>query len=306
MNISALYTTMATLLVCMMAGYLARRKNMVDKNFVPSLSKLILNILQPCMILNSVLNKEHLMTDSQVFLLTGIALGCYVVLIGLAMILPKVLNVKVDKGVYRFMFIFGNVGFLGYPVVRSLFGDDAMFMVTIFILLFNLLVYTVGIILISENRGNAKISYRTFLQPTAIACVLSYGIYFINPQAPELLSSCVSYLGDLTTPVSMVLIGCSLGTVPVKQMLGTWRIYALIALKMVVIPLVTFFLLQAIVTDPLMMSVIVVLLAMPVATNSTMLSAVYGANDKLASTAILISTLLSVGIVPLMMQLLFG
>ncbi|MFI3313708.1 MAG: AEC family transporter [Eubacteriales bacterium] len=306
MNISALYSTMATLFTCMAVGYLARRLKVVNADFVPNFSKLIIHVLQPFMIINSVLNKEHLMSNEQVFLLTGIALACYVVLIGLALLLPKFLHMKVDKGTYRFMFIFGNVGFMGYPVVRSLFGDDAMFMVTIFILLFNILVYTVGILMLAGDKEKQQFSFKMFVKPTVIACVVAYAVYFINTPVPELLATCVAYVGDLTTPACMVLIGCSLGAIPVKEMGGTWRLYAVIALKMVVIPVIAFLLLRTLVTDAMMMGVIVVMLAMPIATNATMLSAVYGGNDKLASTGVLISTLLSVGTIPVLMQILFG
>lgn len=306
MNITALYSTMATLLVCMMAGYLARRCNVVSGDFIPNLSKLIINILQPCMIINSVLNKEQLMSTQQVLLLTAIALVCYVVLVAIALALPKFLNIKVDRGTYRFMLIFGNVGFMGYPVVRSLFGDDAMFMVTIFILLFNLLVYTAGIALIADQGKQTKPTLDMFLKPSIIACVVAYGVYFLHLQVPTLVADCLGYVGDVTTPASMILIGCSLGAIPVKEMWGTKRLYAMIALKMVVIPIIAFYLLQSVVTDTTMMGVIVVMLAMPIATNATMLSAVYGGNDKLASTGVLVSTLLSVAIVPLMMQFLFG
>lgn len=306
MNLSALYETMATLLVCIVAGYLARRIKLVDGNFVSSFSKLIINIFQPCMILNSVMNKVHILSNQQVFLLTAIAFGCYVALFLLSLVVPKVLRLTDDQGTYRFMFIFGNIGFMGYPVVRSLFGDDAMFNVTIFILFFNIIVYTLGVYLISGDKKHIRPSAAMFCKPSIIACFVAYVVYFLNLTVPTIPASCVGYIGDLTTPTSMILIGCSLGVVPFKSMLGSLRIYGLIAIKMILVPIVAFFLLRTIVTDPVMMGVIVVMMAMPIATNSTMISAVYGGNDKLASTGVLVSTVLSVAIIPIMMQFLFG
>ncbi len=306
MNISALYATMGLLFITMAVGFGARKIKVVDESFMPNLSRIVITVFQPCLILASVANKEKLLGNMEVLSLTGIALLCYAVLLGLALVLPRLFGLKTDQGIYRFMFIFANIGFMGYPVVESLFGTAATFYVTIFVLIFSVLLFTLGSFLLSGDKSHIGLSVELFKKPTIYACILAYVVYCCEIPIPTAVADACTYLGALTTPCSMVLIGCALGDTPLKGILGSPKLYGMLLLKMMIVPVVLYFALRPFVADPLILGVVTVLFAMPVATNATMMATVYGGNVSLASTGVLVSTVCSVGTIPLLMGLLFG
>lgn len=306
MDLSALMQTMVLLFATIAAGYAAVKLKLVDDNFSRSLSRLILFLLQVCMVLGSVLRTEHLLTNPQVLALTAIAIGCYVLLIAGALGIAKLLRVpQNDRGTYQFLFVLSNVGFIGYPVVDALFGTNARFYVTIFILIFQLVAFTYGVFLMSGDRKHIRISKELLKKPVVVASVFAYLFYLTGLSAPQLLADTVSYVGNLTTPTSMLVIGCSLALVPIRSVFCNWRLYALLAVKMVLVPLLCYVVLQPVLHNELLLGIVVVMMAMPCATNATMLSVEYGGNTPLASSGIFLSTVLSIGTIPAIMWLLF-
>ncbi len=104
----------------------------------------------------------------------------------------------------------------------------------------------------------------------------------------------------------MLIVGCSLAQMRFKQIFGSWRIYALSALKLAAVPLLAYAVLRHVLTNEFALCVLTVLLCMPIATNTTILSYQYGADETAASSGVFVSTLLSLLTIPLMMKLLFG
>ena len=116
----------------------------------------------------------------------------------------------------------------------------------------------------------------------------------------------IKYVGDITSPVAMLIVGCSLAQLRFGQIFGNWRIYALAGAKMLAVPLLGYAVLRHVLTNELALCVLTVILCMPIATNTTILSYQYGADETVASSGVFISTLLCMLTIPLMMKLLFG
>lgn len=286
-------------------GYLAGKFRIVGPDFNRSLSNVIINFCASTLIINSVIGSERTLTNAEVLALTLIALLSYAFLILLAQVLPRLLGVKkADWGVWRFMTIFGNVGFMGFPVVEAIYGPEAVFFAAIFQIPFNLLCFTYGARLIAGDKMG-PIRVRQFFTPMVIATLLAYVLYLVGWQAPQVLVDFTGFVGSITSPGAMIILGVSLSSVSLKSLFTEWRAYVLSALKLVVIPAVTFFALKGFVTNELMLGITIIIMAMPVATNTSMLAAKYGGDEVTAAKGVFLSTLLSVGTIPLMMWLLF-
>ena len=307
MSITTLLYTMASLLAAIAVGFAAARLGFLDARFNRQLTKLVIYLLQPLMILSSVFNKEHLLSNWQVIQLMGVGLACYLILIPLSALIVRLLKVpEADRGTSRFMLIFANVGFMGYPVVRSLFGDNATFYTTVYVLLFQMVVYTYGVHLLSSGNEPFRFRWKFLTRPAVLAALLAVVIYVTNLPVPNLLASMAEYVGDLTTPLSMVVIGCSLASITWSRAFANPRLYALIGFKLIFIPLLGFAVARPLLSDPLLLGITTVTLAMPTATNATMLSVEYGGNQELASLGVFSSTILSMATIPAIMWLLFG
>ncbi len=145
MNFGSVFFKMIELFIVIIIGYIACKCNVLNKDARIKLSRIVLYITLPATILSSVLNQEQLPNAGQIFSLLVVAALSYVILFAAAFIFPKFLLVPNDKkGVYRFMFTFGNVGFIGFPVTQAIFGNSAIFYTAVFNLPFNLLVFSMG------------------------------------------------------------------------------------------------------------------------------------------------------------------
>ena len=306
MDILALCRKMVILFFCMATGFAAAKGGAMDLQSNKKLSALVVNIANPMQILASALTGEHLLSNGETLRLAGLIMLIYPMLIALSFPAAKVLRVKgSEAGLYRFMFIFSNTGFLGYPIVESLLGYQATFYVTLFVLFFQLFCWSYGASLI---RGEARFRFQwqVLRQPCVAASLAALVIYLSGWQPPALLHQTVKYVGDITSPVVMLIVGCSLAQMRFKQIFGSWRIYALSALKLAAVPLLAYAVLRHVLTNEFALCVLTVLLCMPIATNTTILSYQYGADETAASSGVFVSTLLSLLTIPLMMKLLFA
>ena len=174
---------------------------------------------------------ERLLSTGQTLRLAGLIALIYLVLIALSFPAVRLLRVRdAERGLYRFMFIFSNTGFLGYPVVESLLGSGAAFYVTIFVLFFQLFCWSYGA---SLMRGAARFRFqwKVLRQPCVAASLAAFAVYLSGWQPPALLHQTVKYVGDITSPVVMLIVDASLAQMRFKQIFGSWRIYALSALS---------------------------------------------------------------------------
>ena len=306
MDILSLCRRMVMLFFCMACGFCAAKGGVMDAQSNKKLSALVVNIANPMQILASALTGEHLLSAGQTLRLAGLVALIYLVLIALSHPVVKLLRVKDrERGLYQFMFIFSNTGFLGYPVVESLLGSGAAFYVTIFVLLFHLFCWSYGASLMS-GAARFRFQWKVLRHPCVAASLAAIAIYLTGWQPPALLHQTVKYVGDITSPIAMLIVGCSLAQMRFGQIFGNWRIYALAAVKMLAVPLLAYAGLRHVLTNEFVLCVLIVILCMPIATNTTILSYQYGADETVASSGVFISTLLCMLTIPLMMKLLFG
>lgn len=280
MDILSLCRRMVMLFFCMACGFCAAKGGVMDTQSNKKLSALVVNVANPMQILASALTGERLLSTGQTLRLAGLIALIYLVLIALSFPAVRLLRVRdAERGLYRFMFIFSNTGFLGYPVVESLLGSGA---------------------------ARFRFQWKVLRQPCVAASLAAFAVYLSGWQPPALLHQTVKYVGDITSPVVMLIVGCSLAQMRFKQIFGSWRIYALSALKLAAVPLLAYAVLRHVLTNEFALCVLTVLLCMPIATNTTILSYQYGADETAASSGVFVSTLLSLLTIPLMMKLLFG
>lgn len=299
---------MATLFLIIAVGYAAKKLKFMTADFDKMLSKLILSIALPSMILGSVLVAEHLPTLENILLAFGASCACYVVVIAIAYAVTFVLRIHDgNRGVFKFMLCFGNVGFIGFPVLSALYGSDVLIYATIFNLPFNVLVFTVGILFLmqdSEEDTKLATTWRTFLTPTIVACAAAIVLALCGVHNVPVIGGALSELGSLTTPGALLIVGSSLGGMPAKDLIGGPKLWAASLIRMLVTPLCVWGVFHFLIADPLMLAAIVVISGMPVATNGTMLCYQYGGNSHTMAQGTFITTVLSLVSVPLLAQFL--
>lgn len=292
---------MLSLFFIMVIGYMMYKVRIIDDTATVRYTRLVLNVSVPAQIITSFMNSRGVVSNGEVFSAFGLAALSFVVYTASAILFTLVARVpKKERGTYFFMNLFGNVGFMGFPVITAIFGEEGMIYAVILNVVFNLLVYSVGIVLMGGDGAKQKFNPRLLLNMPFISSILSVLLFFTKLQFPAPVMTSLGYLGNLTTPVAMLILGSTIAAMPIKELFDDWRVYLFTAFRLVLTPLAVTALFRSLgLAASLAGSVMIVLAAMPVATNATMISIEYGGDVRLASRGIFFSTVLAVVSIPL-------
>ena len=301
-----MFEVMITLFVIVVVGYAAGKLGYMGGDFDRKLSSLVINWTCPALILSSSMTGD--LPDRQYILpLLSISTFTYVVLTVAAWALSRVLTRKIDeRGVVAFALVFGNVGFMGYPVVASIFGNQAVFYAAVLNVVNTFAVFTIGTVMITGGEGpnrqrfNKKVLYSTpMLSAYLSMLIVALGIDDI----PGYVSQPLTMIGNITVPAALLIIGSSMSQLPLRALLGTPVVYATTLLRLAVLPLGVHFLCRALGFDPFVTNINTVVIAMPVATYGTILCLKYGRDTTLIAELTFITTLLSMLTIPLLVIL---
>lgn len=310
MSFASVLAQMIVMLLGMAAGYLARKCGVMNDTFDRGFSDLVLGVTLPCMVIASVFGNEQLPDAPTILFIFAISTSAFVVMFAVAFLIPIIMRApKKDYGVYRYMVVFGNIGFLGMPVVASIFGPDAVLYVAIANIPFNVFVFTVGIMLIAGNQGGTPkekavqvlVSLKT---PATISCFIAVVLALLGITEAGVIGEAMDVVGSMTTPAAMLIIGSSMAKMPLKQVLGNPRAYVAAIARVGIVPLCLLLVFGPILQgQTLLLGILVITNGMPVATNGTLFCIRYGGNLEVMTQATFISTVLSLVTIPLFAML---
>ena len=303
-NLFSIVGQLAALFAIVAVGYLAKKTKYMTTEFDALFSRLILNVAIPGLVIGSVLTADKLPSREDILMAFFISCASYVLMFIIAYLVVFLLRIPHgSRGVYRFMLCFGNVGFIGFPVLSTIFGQSALVYATIFNLPFNLLVFTVGAWFLTRDtcsKSDPPVNWRTFVTPAIISCIVAIVLALLNVHSVPLVGDAFALLGSLTTPGALLVIGSSLANVPVRRLAGTPRLWAMAVIRVALIPLAVWGVFHFFITDPLMLGAIMVISGMPVASNGTMLCFQYGGDSFTMAQGTFITTVLSLVSIPLL------
>lgn len=293
---------MLTLFAIVIVGYVAGRLGYMGGEFDKRLSSLVINITCPALILSSAMTGQ--LPDRRLIMpLLLVSVVTYAILTGVALFLPRYLTrQKTDEGIVGFALMFGNVGFMGYPVVASIFGHQAVFYAAVLNVVNTLAVFTIGTILIVGDLGDGKRFQKKVLYSTPmLSAYLAMLIVALGiDTVPGVISQPLTMIGNITVPAALLIIGSSMSQLPLRTMLGTPTVYATSVCRLLLIPLGLFYLCTAIGFSQYVVNINTVVIAMPVATYGTILCLKHGRDTTLITEVTLITTLLSMLTIPLL------
>lgn len=300
MSFTGSFVQMLVLFLLVIVGYIANKTKIMDDNFNRSFSSLIINVSAPFTILSSVMS-DTLPNPGDILPIIIAGTCALLVMVLLSFGIEKLLKVPSEEsGIYRFMLTFGNVGFIGFPVVTALFGNYAIFYASVFSIPFNLLLFVVGVIFVTKGKRTTRFNWRIFLSPCLSATYLTIIIVLAQYSVPRPIAQASILIGQVTVPGSLLIIGSTLATIPVKQMLGGPRLYAMCAIKLLAVPALLLFMFSLMPIDKKYTDVLVILCAMPVASYGAMICLKYGIDTKTMAQGTFLTTFLSVITIPLL------
>lgn len=294
--------TMVKIVFAIVIGYFLYKIHILNDNTNSVLSKLIIYGCGPCMIFASVVqldsdNKDEIIT----LIIAGFVL--YILLAVLVYLFTKMLHPgKELEGVYQVVLMIGNAAFLAFPIGEALMGDVGVSYLAILNVHSNLFAFSYGIFLLTRKNENGKFSFsfKKLLNPGIIGAIVAIILFFIGVTIPEVILEPIEFVGDMTSPLAMIVMGSTIATYSLKELFNNWRYYILALLKLIIIPIIILFIAKAVWGDSNLTYVFVLHVCMPTATIVSMIALANNADYKTASSVTGLMNILCIVTIPLM------
>lgn len=299
---SAALHQIAIIFIALILGFICRKAKIITEEGTATLSNLVVKVILPFYLFNAIVTSRSGVDAGGVLSALGLSAGMFLLsgLVALAVV-PLLRAPKEDRGVYSFEIMCGNVTYIGIPVCAAVLGEDAMFYASLLNIPYNLICFSLGIFLLA---GQA--SFKRILNPAFLASVLAVVLYLLKVPVPSIILDGTAFIGQATSPCAMLIIGSVLASVPLREIFTEWRALPYAAIRLVGVAALVALAVSFLEIDPILKGVLILMAAMPAATNSTMLCTIYGGNRALSAKLIFISTALSIITIPLWAAVYFG
>lgn len=311
MNIQVIMEQMLVLFAMMLIGYFIWKKQWMDDNASVMLSKIVINIFNPLLVIYGVTGKSRGSDFALTIQNLGFMVFYYVLLILISIPLILLLRPKkADKNIYRLMTIFANVGFMGIPVISSVFGQESIIYVAFYMLGYNILLYTYGLFVARQagiDAGSDKVmvsqgvlnDFKKLINPGVVASLFAVLVFFFGITLPEPVVTFCDYVGNATIPLSMLLIGISIAKADLKSIFTNKKLYLFIFLRMIALPVCMALILRNFNFLDMAVGIFILQLAMPVGTVTVLLAKENGADESFCTDGIVLTTLASIVTIPI-------
>lgn len=299
MNNASVFNTVIILFSIMCVGFYGRRKNIINDTLSKGLNEVLLRITLPLMIIGSfiTIDSENLGKNMISIFLLSMIIHVFLIFIS------KYLFIKFPKdklAVLRFVAIFSNCGFMGFPVLKSAYGDLGVLYGSIFNIPFYIFVWTFGVALFTDKK-DPHVLKKIFFNPGIVAVAIGLILFITNIKVPVSIVSSMKLVGDMTTPLSMIIIGYMISGVKLKEIFKEGSLYYGSFIRLILAPAITYLLFNLIGADKIVTHVAVIIEAMPVAATCAIYAQGANKDPKYASLAVFITTLLSLVTIPLIL-----
>ncbi|AOT70047.1 AEC family transporter [Geosporobacter ferrireducens] len=303
------------LFLLIVVGYISKKLGVISNDMNRDVSSFVTSVALPALIISS-LSSYSFTTEALVKSGALVLISCavYALSICIAAFVPSVLKIEGSaRDIFQFITVFSNVGFMGYPVVNAIYGEQGVFYAALYNLPFNAVLWTYGVMVLSrplmekkaavlDSRGS--IDLKLLINPGLISVLTGFCLFVTSTRLPGPVFSAFQMIGSTSTPLSMVFIGSILADTKIQEIFANGKIFIASSLRLLVIPLIVMGVLRALGFQGMMVGIPVLITAMPVAANCAIMSTRYGNDYHLASQSVFVSTILSMATIPAIAMLL--
>lgn len=306
MELSTLLGKMLVFAVLMLIGYLMARRGVIGPAFTRTASSLVLNVFMVGTILNSMIStgaERDLSNLPEIILMTFM-----MTLIGYATAWLVTRLVRIEPAnapSFEILMGVGNSMFIALPIAGALYGAYAVFIVSLSCIPFNMFLYSYGVWRI-RGKDSGQLRVKDMFSIPLIATLLGLLILLLNLSVPKVIVDIFSSLSGATMPMSMMVIGASLGSVSLLDAFRNPKLAILSAVRLILIPILTWVICRFLTDDPVLLMTCMIIAASPSAVIVSVIAIQYGRDGVFASEAVQHSTICSIVTIPLLIQLFSG
>ncbi len=299
MNISSLLLNQIIIMFILMGiGYILYKVGFISDQGSKDIGKILLYLVIPIVIINNFMIEFSAENVEALIHSTIISLICMVI----AMIVSYVFFGKKD-GIANFSSTFSNAGFIGIPLVQATLGSSAVFYISIMIVLINVLQWTYGVFIITNDSSVMSIK-KIITNPIVIAVIIGLLAFVLQIRLPNTITTVFSHITSLNTPLAMIVSGVYLAQSDLKAMLVNRKIYLVSLMRLVIIPLITIIIFKFLPFGSIELKLaILITAACPVGSNVAIFAQAYNKDYHSAVEQVCMTTILCLITLPIIIML---
>lgn len=304
--LNVVISSVIILFVLIFLGFFIGKRGIINKEYTPDLSRFVLEITMPVTVFCSIIAQDSVGLLNEIWQMMLLAFIYHMGTMLLGFVVVRLGRIpREERGIWVFSFMLSNNGFMGLPLALAIFGNDGLFMMAICNVVSNLLIFSVGLKLVTKGcQVRETVSVRKmFLNNINIAVVIGFVFYLGQFPVPDVALRLLDYISNITAGFSMIVVGLSLSRMNLKGVFANKKMFVMTGFRLLVIPLLVIGILHILPFElPEMLYMILILTAaLPAASAQTMLTEQYGTNVKDAGRAVFLTTLFSVVTIPIVM-----
>ena len=296
MTLNILNTAVGMILL-MAIGFLCSKVGIIDQGTEKKLTALLLKVVQPVYIFVAYQRAfdRELLRDFMICM--AMAAAAFLVMILIPYLFFR--RGSRDREVGLLITAFPNVGFYGIPLISGIYGAEGVFFLTTMITMFNVMLWTYGVILMSGQRDTLKNTMKRLISPSLIAIVVGLTCFWLELRLPETLVSPLRKLGDMNSPLAMLISGAVVARANFKQGMRDPMVYKISFLRTILLPAAVALALFWLPVNPLLISIVVLASGFPVGSAPLMFCVQYDKNSVLAGECVALTSVLCCATAPL-------
>ena len=300
MDLSVIVNGVISLFLIILVGVYAAKKRIITKEINKGLTNILLKITLPCLVVSSfIFDLSDELKDNIIrcFIYSPLVLIISIV-ISYILLIP----IKGEKKIIiQFANVFSNCGFIGFPIVFSIYGNEGVIYASIFNLFFTAFLWTYGVILFNGKMKREDIK-KVLLNPAIVAVFIGLIIMIFGFDIPTVLSSTLDLVGNMTSPLSMIIVGVILGNAKIISYLKDKTIYYSAFLKLIIMPCILILISKLLKDTSLVIKTLIIVTAMPAAAMTSILAESFDKESEYSAVIVFITTLFSVITFPILLN----
>lgn len=301
-NIIIVAEQVAILFILIGVGFVCGKTGLLAEKGAKYLTDVVLYLATPCIMVQAFQRVEF---SEGVILNLGVSALCAVLIQVLSIFAARLIfrdKNESRRKVMQFSVIFSNCGFMSLPLQYAILGDNGVFYGSVFVAVFNILVWSYGLVDMSGDKSNLTLK-RIILNPGVIGVVFASLFFFLRIGLPDIVMSPIGYLAGLNTPVPMLIIGFHLSQVNFSKALRDVGIYAVSFVRLIAVPLVSLFAMWLCGVSGDILIACTIAASAPVAATTTMFATKFDRDVDLSVGLVSITTLFSIVTMPVIIAL---
>ncbi len=284
--------------IYLLAGVILIKAKVLSSEMLEAISRYVVKMALPILVFVNItdgVEKTTLIHSVPILFITA---GFYLFMLFCGFGMTKLFHLKGDKaGIFQAMSMFGNVGFMGIPIITSIFPQNGILYISVFTIIDQFMLWTLGV-KFTTPQGEGKFNPKKLINPATVAILLAVVLVLIEIRVPELLDMGLQKIGGTASPLAMIYVGGIFASIHITKYLKEFALYGIVLTKMIIAPVLMFMILGLLSISEEIRLTMSLIAGMPVMTSVVMMANTSGSDGDYAMGGVFITTVCSIITLP--------